>query len=208
MQLKSFHLVKNLQPQTAAFLAATGSPRSVIPAAGDNVLTVDLGSSLAVEGLLDQLLTESNLSAASGLAVERQGSAFEFISTQASEAETLAKRLLKLAGIKSPGKSEINREPDVSDKQLIEKITPLHATLLNRARRGTMIAAGDSVLLIECRPALLCTKLVNQLEQQYPNSLLVDMDNRSGRIVLTGSLATLQTINQSVTEGINKTAQP
>jgi len=201
MQLKFYSLVKDLQPQTAAFLAATGAGRSVIPASGDSVLTVDLGTSLAVERVLDQLLKDDSLSAASGLAIERQGSAFEFISARASEVEAVAKQLLKLAGLKTPAKTAINQPPTLGAVEVIEQLAPLHATLINRARRGAMVAAGDALLMAECQPATLVSKLANQLEQECPDVLLVDMDSRTGRLVLTGPLATLRKIQQKSVAG-------
>ncbi|MEH6549775.1 MAG: hypothetical protein V7711_12765 [Pseudomonadales bacterium] len=196
MELKSYCLVTDLQPQYAAFIAATGAARSSIPAPGDSVLTIDFGGSLAVEGLLDKLLKDSSLAAISGLAIERQGSAFEFSGPSTADIELVAKTALRLAGVSPLASAETKQGSAIGATQLIKDVAPLQATLINRSRRGTMVAAGDAVLIFECETAYLTGKLFNDIEKSFPELALIDIDDRGGRIILTAQVDILKKVQK------------
>ena len=126
MQLKLYNRVENLQPQYSAYLAATGGARSVVPAPGDSLLTVELGQSLELEALLHKLLSNPEIKSLATLAIERQGSTLEFISPDPEAIDITARTLLEQIECEEP----VAEPPLVANRVLIEELTALHPAVL------------------------------------------------------------------------------
>lgn len=190
MELKLYQLVEDLQPQYSAFVAVTGGARSVVPCPGDTVLTFDLGRSLQAEQFLHELLSRREAGDITDISIERSGTQIEFVGSDAKSIKALSKKVLKKVG----GLPPQEKAAVVSDHILIEDLTPHHSTLINRARKGAMSVPGDALLIMDVQPANMAGSFFNTLERQNPDVVLVDLDGRSGRVILTGPLDTLKEV--------------
>lgn len=59
-------------------------------------------------------------------------------------------------------------KPQVASMQVITNVNPYQAQLLNRFNRGTMIVAGQTMLVLEVAPAAYITLAANEAEKAAP----------------------------------------
>lgn len=184
LQHKSFSLVKDLQPQYASFLAISAAARHVIPTTGDSVLTVDVGGGLQAERAISKILGSDSVSSGE-VACERIGSALELLSDDVEKLHEI------IASFESDG---AEMTPAFADSLLLENVSFDYANLLNRSRKGALLVAGDSVLVLECEPPAEAGQLANQIESCHPNAILIHADARSGLVTFKGSVTLLKEI--------------
>ena len=61
--------------------------------------------------------------------------------------------------------------PNIASHQIIRRVNPYQAQLLNRNNRGTLIVAGESLLIMEVEPAAYITLAANEAEKAAPVKL-------------------------------------
>jgi hypothetical protein len=171
-------------------MAATGAARSTIPAPGKSLLAIDLRAPTDLEGLLGQLPDSDT----AGLTIERQGNSFELIHSSPEQLLSIGQAALKQAKIKAPAKATTNATTHISASEVFENISPLHATSINRSRRGNMVAGGDTLLSAQCENPVLVGKLFNDIEKKFPKVSLVNIDAKSGTILLSAPADDLKAI--------------
>ena len=199
MQLNLYHVIEDLQPQYAAYSAVAARAQSAVPAPGDSVLSVDFGSSLDVDRLLHDLLSDPVIADLNLVSLERHGSIFEFIASSAEQIKMVSKLLLKKFDTEPPG----TETPHISNHIVIDDVTPHHATLINRARKGDMIIPGETLLIIEIQPAQTAGLYFNTLEKDNPEIRLIHIDERAGRVLVCGQKADLQKIARAFPGKVN-----
>lgn len=186
LQLESFSLVEDLQPQYAAYLAITVAARHVIPTAGDSVLTVDVGGGLQAEQAINDFLS-SDIIASGDVACERAGSTLELVCSDIGP-------LKAIVATADPGSTFESPTVNIADSLLLEEVSFDYANLVNRSRKGALVIAGDSILILECDPADQVSVLANQLESAHPSLVLVNADARSGQLTFKGPASLLKTV--------------
>jgi ethanolamine utilization microcompartment shell protein EutL len=122
--------------------------------------------------------------------VEREFGMFEVHShSQAAVLEAGAIVLERL------GLSENDRhKPQVASIQVITNVDPYQAQLLNRFRRGTMLVAKETLLVVEVAPAAYINYAANEAEKRANIRLIhVASVGRFGRMWMSGSEAEILT---------------
>jgi len=85
-------------------------------------------------------------------------------------------------------------KPEVVSTQVITRIDPYQAQLLNRFRRGSMLVPGETMLVLECAPAAYINYACNEAEKKASIKLVhVSSVGRFGRMWLAGSEAEIVT---------------
>ncbi|MDK1029628.1 MAG: hypothetical protein QGD96_09915, partial [Anaerolineae bacterium] len=71
--------------------------------------------------------------------------------------------------------------------QIITRVDPYQAQLLNRFRRGSMLVPGQTLLVLECAPAAYINLACNEAEKKADiNVIHVSSVGRFGRMWLGG----------------------
>jgi ethanolamine utilization microcompartment shell protein EutL len=84
--------------------------------------------------------------------------------------------------------------PQVASTQVITRVDPYQAQLINRFRRGSMLVPGQTMLVLECTPAAYINFAVNEAEKKASINLIhVSSVGRFGRMWLAGSEAEIIT---------------
>jgi ethanolamine utilization microcompartment shell protein EutL len=85
-------------------------------------------------------------------------------------------------------------KPQVVSTQVITRVDPYQAQLLNRFRRGSMLVAGETMLVLECAPAAYINIACNEAEKTASIKLVhVSSVGRFGRMWLSGTEAEIMT---------------
>jgi hypothetical protein len=85
-------------------------------------------------------------------------------------------------------------KPQVASVQLITNVDPYQAQLLNRFRRGSMVVAGETLLVLEVAPAAYINLAANEAEKRANIKLLhISSVGRFGRMWMSGTEAEMTT---------------
>ena len=115
--------------------------------------------------------------------VEREFGMFEVHSL--SQADVLRAGEVTLEEI---GREVTDRiKPEIASIQVITNVNPYQAQLLNRFTRGTMLVAGQTMLVVEVAPAAYINLAANEAEKAAPVNLMhVTSVGMFGRLWMAG----------------------
>lgn len=160
-QLRAFCHIDRMQPQFAAFVGtiAMGDP----PVDGMSSLYVEMAPGNTVFQVVNRVVKTANVRPGAQI-VERQFGMFEVHSE--SQADVLRAGEVVLEELSSDINSRVT--PKIASQQVITNVNPYQAQLLNRRNRGTMLVAGQTLLVMEVEPAAYITLAANEAEKAAP----------------------------------------
>jgi len=164
VQLRAFCHLDRMQPQFAAFIGTItqGDP----PVEGMASLYVEMAPGNWVFRVVDKVVKSTDVRPGSQI-VERQFGMFEVHSASQADVVLSGKVVLEELGL--PLNARI--KPSLASEQIIRNVNPYQAQLLNRFMRGTMLVAGQTMLVIEVEPAAYITLAANEAEKAAPVAL-------------------------------------
>jgi ethanolamine utilization microcompartment shell protein EutL len=122
--------------------------------------------------------------------VEREFGMFEVHSHNQAAVIEAGEVVLDRLGLKI----EDRIKPQIASSQVITRVDPYQAQLLNRFRRGSMIVPGETMLVLECAPAAYINYACNEAEKKASIKIVhVSSVGRFGRMWLAGSEAEIVT---------------
>lgn len=182
-QLRAYCHIDRMQPQFAAFIGTItqGDP----PVEGMASLYVEMAPGNWVFRVIDKVVKATDVRPGTQI-VEREFGMFEVHSM--SQADVLRAGEVTLEEL---GRSEADRvKPIIASMQVITNVNPYQAQLLNRFNRGTMLVAGQTMLVLEVAPAAYITLAANEAEKAAPVYLNhFSAVGRFGRLWMAGSEA-------------------
>jgi len=186
-ELRVHLLVRDLQPQFAAYLGTPTRARGYPPRRGEHSLIVEVAPALAIERVTDLALREVPTVEPGILFVERQFGVLEVHGPDLADVQRAGQAIL--AGLRASPADQLR--PRILFCDVIEDITDRQAIIINRNRGGSMIIPGDTLLVCEVTPALFASIAANEAERAAPGVTLVDvsMIGVAGRIYLSGPTA-------------------
>lgn len=163
-QLRAFCHLDRMQPQFAAFIGTItqGDP----PVEGMASLYVEMAPGNEVFRVVDRVVKATDVRPGSQI-VERQFGMFEVHSISQADVLRAGEVVLETLGLDM----EERLRPKVASEQVITNVNPYQAQLLNRMNRGTMLVAGETMLVLEVEPAAYITLAANEAEKAAPVSL-------------------------------------
>jgi BMC domain len=175
--LRSFIFVDQLQPQTMCYLGTW--IKGSLPRRNMAAQIIEVAPGLDIEELTDIALKMANVQGGV-LVVERQ---FGYLEIHASDIAGAAAVLAAMG--KTPGDA---MKPKILASQIINRIDPGHAFLINRNKGGSMVLAGETLFVLETEPAAHVILAANAAEKAA-NIKLVDyrMIGATGRLYLSGT---------------------
>jgi hypothetical protein len=184
-ELRVYLLVRDLQPQFAAFLGTPVRARGYPPQAGQHSLIVEVAPALAIERVTDLALRTVPAVEPGILFVERQFGVLEVHAAGLADVERAGQAIL--AGLGAGAADQLR--PRILFSDVIEDVTDRQAVIINRNRGGSMLVPGDTLLVCEVTPALFASVAANEAERAAPGITLVDvsMIGVAGRAYFGGS---------------------
>lgn len=161
IQLRAFCHIDRMQPQFAAFIGTItqGDP----PVEDMASLYVEMAPSNWVFRMVDQVVKATDVRPGSQI-VERQYGMFEVHSLSQADVIRAGEVVLEELGLGI----EARMKPSVASVQVVTNVNPYQAQLLNRLNRGTMLVAGQTLLVLEVEPAAYITLAANEAEKASP----------------------------------------
>jgi hypothetical protein len=187
LSLRCYCYLDRMQPQYAAFVGTI--TQGDLPTEGMAALYVEMSPGNEVFRVVD-IAVKATEARPGAQIVEREFGMFEVHSP--NQAAVLEAGDVVLQRLNLTVADRIR--PQVVSTQVITRIDPYQAQLLNRFRRGSMLVPGETMLVLECAPAAYINYACNEAEKKASIKLIhVSSVGRFGRMWLSGSEAEIMT---------------
>lgn len=195
--LRCYCFLDRMQPQYAAFVGTV--TQGDLPTEGMASLYVEMAPGNEVFRVVD--IAVKNTEARPGAQiVEREFGMFEVHSRNQASVIEAGRVVLDRLGLRV----EDRIRPQVVSTQVITRVDPYQAQLLNRFRRGSMLVPGETLLVVECAPAAYINFACNEAEKKANIKIVhVSSVGRFGRMWLSGSEAEIVTAKNAAHQAID-----
>lgn len=195
--LRVYCYLDRMQPQFAAFVGTI--TQGDLPVEGMASLYVEMAPGNEVFRTVD-IAVKATEAKPGAQVVEREFGMFEVHShNQAAVLESGAIVLERL-GLNA----EDRIKPKVYSSNLITRIDPYQAQLLNRWRRGTMLVPGETLFVLEVAPAAYITYAANEAEKKATIKLThVSSVGRFGRMWMSGTESEMVTARDAAIRALD-----
>ncbi|MGQ9866168.1 MAG: hypothetical protein ACUVSQ_07780 [Pseudanabaenaceae cyanobacterium] len=181
IDLRSYVYLDNLQPQHAAYMGTVSV--GFLPLPGDASLWIEISPGIEINRITDIAL-KSTAVRPGVLMVERLYGLLEIHSSRQGETREAGRAILEFLGVKETD----CLKPRIVSSQIIRNLDPHHVQLVNRARRGQMLLAGQTLYILEVEPAAYAALAANEAEKAAQiNILQVSAVGTFGRLYLGGN---------------------
>lgn len=178
--LRTFVYLDRLQPQFAAYLGANA--RGYIPVPGMAATFIEIAPGVLINEITNAVVKSANVQPGL-MVVERVFGVLEFHSTAQADVKHAGDAVLKTLGKKITDRVK----PKVLSSQIINKVNPYHAQMVNISRLSSMLLPGQDLYILEVQPAAYIALAANEAEKNS-NVTLVDcrVFGAVGRLYLGG----------------------
>ena len=189
--LRCYCLIDRMQAQYAAFIGTV--TQGDLPVEGMASLYVEMAPGNEVFRVVDIAVKATEAKPGAQI-VEREFGMFEVHSLNQAAVKQAGAVVLDRLGLKK----EDRIKPQVVSTQVITRIDPYQAQLLNRFRKGSMLVPGETLLVLECAPAAYINFACNEAEKHSSIKIIhVSSVGRFGRMWLSGSEAEIINARQA-----------
>ncbi|MCL4511770.1 MAG: hypothetical protein M1470_11960 [Bacteroidetes bacterium] len=196
--LRCYCYLDKMQPQFAAFVGTV--TQGDLPTEGMAALYVEMSPGNEVFRVVD-IAVKATEARPGAQIVEREFGMFEVHSP--SQAAVLEAGDVVLARLGLGINDRIR--PQVVSTQVITRVDPYQAQLLNRFRRGSMLVAGETMLVLECAPAAYINIACNEAEKTASIKLIhVSSVGRFGRMWLSGTESEILTAKDAAIRALEE----
>jgi hypothetical protein len=165
MDLRSFTVLDNLQPQVTGFLQTISS--GFMPLERQASLFLEIAPGIAINELTDVALKTTTCQPGMQI-VERAYGMLELHDDDQGQVRAAGAAMLERLGV-----AETERlKPRVVSSQIITGIDGKQAQLINRMRHGDMIVESETLYVLEVHPAAYIAYAANEAEKASPVALL------------------------------------
>lgn len=181
--LRAYCYIDRMQPQYAAFNGTI--TQGDLPVEGMASLYVEMAPGNWVFRIVDVAVKATDAKPGSQI-VEREFGMFELHSPSQADVQRAGEVVLAELGM------DLTRrfKPEIASMQVITNVDPYQAQLLNRFTRGSMLVAGETMLVLEVQPAAYINLAANEAEKAAPVNLMhITSVGRFGRLWMAGSEA-------------------
>ncbi len=195
--LRVYCYLDRMQPQFAAFVGTI--TQGDLPVEGMASLYVEMAPGNEVFRTVDIAVKATEAKPGAQI-VEREFGMFEIHSHNQADVIESGAIVLERLGLKA----EDRIRPKVYSSNLITRIDPYQAQLLNRWRRGTMLVSGETLFVLEVAPAAYITYAANEAEKKATIKLThISSVGRFGRMWMSGSEAEMVTARDGAIQALD-----
>lgn len=184
--LRTFVYLDRLQPQFAAYLGANA--RGYIPIPGMAATFVEISPGVLINEVANATVKAANVQPGL-MVVERVFGVLEFHSTAQADVKHAGTAVLKTLGKKLTDRVK----PKILSSQIINKVNPYHAQMVNISRLASMLLPGQDLYILEVQPAAYIALAANEAEKNS-NVTIVDcrVFGAVGRLYLGGKQSDIE----------------
>jgi hypothetical protein len=194
--LRCYCYLDRMQPQYAAFVGTV--TQGDLPTEGMAALYVEMSPGNEVFRMVD-IAVKATEARPGAQIVEREFGMFEVHAHNQAAVLEAGEVVLSRLGLQVRDRIR----PQVVSTQVITRIDPYQAQLLNRFRRGSMLVPGETMLVLECAPAAYINYACNEAEKTASIRLIhVSSVGRFGRMWLSGSEAEILTAKNAAIQAL------
>lgn len=194
--LRCYCFIDRMQAQYAAFVGTI--TQGDLPVEGMAALYVEMAPGNEVFRVVD-IAVKATESKPGAQIVEREFGMFEVHSPNQAAVLEAGEVVLQRLGLQAHDRIH----PQVVSTQVITRVDPYQAQLINRFRRGSMLVPGETMLVLECAPAAYINYACNEAEKKASIRLVhVSSVGRFGRMWLAGSEAEILTARDAATRAL------
>lgn len=194
--LRCYCYLDRMQPQFAAFIGTV--TQGDLPTEGMAALYVEMAPGNEVFRVVD-IAVKATEARPGAQIVEREFGMFEVHSASQAAVLEAGEVVLKRLGLSAADRIK----PAVASIQVITRVDTYQAQLINRFRRGSMLVAGETMLVLECAPAAYINIACNEAEKTANIKLIhVSSVGRFGRMWLAGSEAEILTAKNAAVQAL------
>lgn len=194
--LRCYCFLDRMQAQYAAFVGTV--TQGDLPIEGMAALYVEMAPGNEVFRMVD-IAVKATEAKPGAQVVEREFGMFEVHSPNQAAVVEAGRVVLDRLGLNI--KDRIR--PTIASIQMITRVDPYQAQLLNRFRRGSMLVPGETLLVLECAPAAYINYACNEAEKKASiNIVHVSSVGRFGRMWLSGSESEILTARNAAVKAL------
>lgn len=194
--LRCYCFLDRMQAQYAAFVGTI--TQGDLPTEGMASLYVEMSPGNEVFRIVDIAVKATEAKPGAQI-VEREFGMFEVHSLNQAAVIEAGEVVLSRLGMKV----EERIRPSIASIQVITRIDPYQAQLLNRFRRGSMLVPGETLLVLECAPAAYINYACNEAEKKASIKIVhVSSVGRFGRMWLSGSESEIITARNAAVQAL------
>jgi hypothetical protein len=180
VELRAYVFIDTLQPQHAAFVGTVA--QGFLPLAGDAALYVEISPGIEINRITDIALKSNDVRPAMQI-VERLYGMLEIHGPSQAEVRDAGRAILEALEVRDADRLR----PRIASSQIIRRVDPHQAQLINRVRHGNMLLTGQSLYILEVEPAAYAALAANEAEKAAEiNILEVRAVGSFGRVYLGG----------------------
>ena len=195
--LRVYCYLDRMQPQFAAFVGTI--TQGDLPVEGMASLYVEMAPGNEVFRTVDIAVKATEAKPGAQI-VEREFGMFEIHSHNQADVIESGAIVLERLGLRA----EDRIRPKVYSSNIITRIDPYQAQLLNRWRRGTMLVSGETLFVLEVAPAAYITYAANEAEKKATIKLThISSVGRFGRMWMSGSEAEMVTAQDGAIQALD-----
>ncbi|HMD89560.1 MAG TPA: hypothetical protein VKF38_10395, partial [Anaerolineaceae bacterium] len=157
--LRCYSFLDRMQAQYAAFVGTI--TQGDLPVEGMASLYVEVAPGNEVFRIVDVAVKATEAKPGAQI-VEREFGMFEVHSMKQAEVIEAGRVVLARLGLSITDRIR----PQIASIQVITRVDPYQAQLLNRFRRGSMLVPGETMLVLECAPAAYINYACNEAEKK------------------------------------------
>jgi len=194
--LRCYCYLDRMQAQYAAFVGTV--TQGDLPTEGMASLYVEMSPGNEVFRMVDIAVKATEAKPGAQI-VEREFGMFEIHSPSQADVLESGRIVLDRLGLKV----EDRIRPQIASLQLITRVDPYQAQLLNRFRRGSMLVPGETLLVVECAPAAYINYACNEAEKRATIKIIhVSSVGRFGRMWLSGTESEMVTARNAAVQAL------
>ena len=194
--LRCYCYLDRMQPQYASFVGTI--TQGDLPTEGMAALYVEMSPGNEVFRVVD-IAVKATEARPGAQIVEREFGMFEVHSPNQAAVIEAGEVVLSRLGLKA----EDRIRPEVVSIQVTTRVDPYQAQLINRFRRGNMLVAGETMLVLECAPAAYINYACNEAEKAASIKIVhISSVGRFGRMWLSGTEAEILTARDAAVRAL------
>ncbi len=194
--LRCYSFLDRMQAQYAAFVGTI--TQGDLPVEGMASLYVEVAPGNEVFRIVDVAVKATEAKPGEQI-VEREFGMFEVHSMKQAEVIEAGRVVLDRLGLNIKDRIK----PQIASIQVITRVDPYQAQLLNRFRRGSMLVPGETMLVLECAPAAYINFACNEAEKKASIKIIhVSSVGRFGRMWLSGREAEIITARDASVQAL------
>lgn len=195
--LRVYCYLDRMQPQFAAFIGTI--TQGDLPVEGMASLYVEMAPGNEVFRIVD-IAVKATEAKPGAQVVEREFGMFEVHSANQAAVLESGQIVLERLGLKK----ENRIKPKVYSSDLITRVDPYQAQLLNRFRRGSMLVPGETMFVLEVAPAAYITYAANEAEKKANLKVIhISSVGRFGRMWMSGTESEMVTARDAAIQALD-----